>query len=111
MRSQSWRADDAGWRGTGLRLFYLRTAQQKQYIEFSFSLTKLFPLKGKEDDLFLVVIWELPDAIPYLQYGSHVVHLKVSTKERAMAIPFPDVELIVQKSFTQQTSNVCSDSF
>ena len=61
-----------------------------------------FLLKGKEDDIYLAVIWELPDVVPVLQNGNRIVHLRVSTKERSMAIPFPDVELIVEKNFSQR---------
>ncbi|XP_057626751.1 WD repeat-containing protein 64 [Chionomys nivalis] len=89
-----------------LRLFFLKAQVKHQHLVLALERNGTIKMiQGKEDDLFLVVIWELPDAMPYLQYGSHIVHLKVSAKERAMAIPFPDVELIVQKSFTQQTSN------
>ena len=49
-----------------------------------------------------MVIWELPDVAPLLQSGNRIVHLRVSTKERSMAIPFPDVELIVEKNFSQR---------
>lgn len=48
------------------------------------------------------MIWELPDVVPVLQNGNRIVHLRVSTKERSMAIPFPDVELIVEKNFSQR---------
>ena len=48
------------------------------------------------------MIWELPDVVPVLQSGNRIVHLRVSTKERSMAIPFPDVELIVEKNFSQR---------
>lgn len=60
-----------------------------------------FLLKGKEDDICLVVIWELPDVVPVLQGGNHIVHLKMSTKDRSMASPFPDVKLIVENNFPQ----------
>nr|XP_048292372.1 WD repeat-containing protein 64 [Myodes glareolus] len=89
-----------------LRLFFLKAQVKNQHLVLALERNGTIKMiQGKEDDLFLVVIWELPDAIPYLQYGSHIVHLKVSTKDRGMAIPFPDVELIVQKSFSQQTSH------
>ncbi|CAO2638551.1 WD repeat-containing protein 64 [Lemmus lemmus] len=88
------------------RLFFLKAQVKHQHLVLALERNGTIKMiQGKEDDLFLMVIWELPDAMPYLQYGSHIVHLKVSTKERVMPIPFPDVELIVQKSFTQQTNN------
>ncbi|KAK7815322.1 hypothetical protein U0070_019166 [Myodes glareolus] len=78
-----------------LRLFFLKAQVKNQHLVLALERNGTIKMiQGKEDDLFLVVIWELPDAIPYLQYGSHIVHLKVSTKDRGMAIPFPDVELI-----------------
>ncbi|KAK2492307.1 hypothetical protein MC885_011197, partial [Smutsia gigantea] len=46
--------------------------------------------KGKEDSVCLVVIWELPDAVPVLQAGNRVVHLKTSPGDRSMDSPFPD---------------------
>ncbi|XP_027274696.1 WD repeat-containing protein 64 isoform X2 [Cricetulus griseus] len=89
-----------------LRLFFLKAQVKHQHLVLALERNGTIKMiQGKEDDVILVVIWELPDAMPYLQYGSHIVHLKMSTKERLMAIPFPDVELIVQKSVTQQTSN------
>ncbi|XP_051004232.1 WD repeat-containing protein 64 isoform X1 [Acomys russatus] len=89
-----------------LRLFFLKAQVKHQYLILALERNGTIKIiQGKEDDLFLVVIWELPDAMPYLQYGSHIVHMKTSMRERAMAIPFPDVELIVQKSSAQQSNN------
>ncbi|EHB09986.1 WD repeat-containing protein 64, partial [Heterocephalus glaber] len=62
-------------------------------------------IQGKEDDSFLVVIWELPDAMPYLQDENHTVQMKTSTKDENMAIPFPDVELIIHRNSSQPTNN------
>ncbi|ELW49501.1 WD repeat-containing protein 64 [Tupaia chinensis] len=64
-----------------------------------------FLLKGKEDDSYLVVIWELPDAVPLLQDGNRIVHLGTFTKDRSLAIPFPDIELIVGGNPPQHTNN------
>lgn len=47
-----------------------------------------------------MVIWELPNVVPFLQDGNHTVHLKTAPKHRSMRIPFPDVEL-VEKNFSQ----------
>ncbi|KAL1769649.1 WD repeat-containing protein 64 [Sigmodon hispidus] len=89
-----------------LRLFFLKAQVKHQHLVLALERNGTIKMiQGKEDDLFLTVIWELPDAMPYLQYGSHIVHLKMSAKERAMAIPFPDVELIVQKSVAQPANN------
>ncbi|KAL6042239.1 hypothetical protein STEG23_021560, partial [Scotinomys teguina] len=99
---KDWTEDEHGL----LRLFFLKAQVKHQHLVLALERNGTIKMiQGKEDDLFLMVIWELPDAMPYLQYGSHIVHLKTSTKERVMAIPFPDVELIVQKSFAQQTNN------
>ncbi|NP_083729.2 WD repeat-containing protein 64 [Mus musculus] len=87
-----------------MRLFFLKPQVKQQHLILALERNGTIKIiQGKEDDIFLTVIWELPDAMPYLQYGSHIVHLKMSTKERTMAIPFPDVELIVQKT-SQQTN-------
>lgn len=48
-----------------------------------------------------MVIWELPDAVPVLHAGNRVVHLKTSPRDRSMDSPFPDVELIADKNFSQ----------
>ncbi|XP_005882507.1 PREDICTED: WD repeat-containing protein 64 [Myotis brandtii] len=62
-------------------------------------------LKGKENDICLIVIWELPDVIPVLQDGNHIVRLKTSTKDRSMALPFPYVSLIAEKTHPQDVPN------
>ncbi|XP_028611118.1 WD repeat-containing protein 64 [Grammomys surdaster] len=88
-----------------LRLFFLKPQVKHQHLILALERNGTIKvIQGKEDDIFLTVVWELPNAMPYLQFGSHIVHLKMSTKERAMAIPFPDVELIVQKTVSQQTN-------
>lgn len=81
-------------------LYIFKTAQNKT-VNWIFHVLTGFLLKGKEDDIYLAVIWELPDVVPVLQNGNRIVHLRMSAKDRSMAIPFPDVELIVEKNFSQ----------
>nr|XP_036869627.1 WD repeat-containing protein 64 [Manis javanica] len=66
---------------------------------------KIKMIQGKEDSVCLVVIWELPDAVPVLHAGNRVVHLKTSPRDRSMDSPFPDVELIADKNFSQHIKN------
>uniref|UniRef100_A0A452F6P8 WD repeat domain 64 n=1 Tax=Capra hircus TaxID=9925 RepID=A0A452F6P8_CAPHI len=89
------------------RLIFLKAQEKHQYLLLSLERNgKIRMIQGKEDDIYLAVIWELPDVVPVLQNGNRIVHLRVSTKERSMAIPFPDVELIVEKNFSQRNSAV-----
>uniref|UniRef100_A0A452F6D5 WD repeat domain 64 n=1 Tax=Capra hircus TaxID=9925 RepID=A0A452F6D5_CAPHI len=88
------------------RLIFLKAQEKHQYLLLSLERNgKIRMIQGKEDDIYLAVIWELPDVVPVLQNGNRIVHLRVSTKERSMAIPFPDVELIVEKNFSQRVGN------
>ncbi|KAF4018371.1 hypothetical protein G4228_009899 [Cervus hanglu yarkandensis] len=88
------------------RLIFLKAQEKHQYLLLSLERNgKIKMIQGKEDDIYLAVIWELPDVVPVLQNGNRIVHLRVSTKDRSMAIPFPDVELIVEKNFSQRVGN------
>ncbi|XP_055274728.1 WD repeat-containing protein 64 [Moschus berezovskii] len=88
------------------RLTFLKAQDKRQYLLLSLERSgKIKMIQGKEDDIYLAVIWELPDVVPVLQNGNRIVHLRVSTKERSMGIPFPDVELIVEKNFSQRVGN------
>lgn len=51
-----------------------------------------------------MVIWELPDVMPYFHDGNHTMQLKTSTKDKNVAIPFPDVELIIHGNSSQCTN-------
>ncbi|XP_036210859.1 WD repeat-containing protein 64 [Myotis myotis] len=66
---------------------------------------KIKMMQGKENDICLIVIWELPDVIPVLRDGNHIVRLKTSTKNRNMALPFPYVSLIAEKTQSQDVPN------
>uniref|UniRef100_G1U5Z9 WD repeat domain 64 n=1 Tax=Oryctolagus cuniculus TaxID=9986 RepID=G1U5Z9_RABIT len=81
------------------RLIFLKAQEKQQNLILALERNGAIKImQGKEDDIFLTVIWELPDAMPYFQNGIHVVHLEMSTRDRNMAIPFPDVKLIVEKN-------------
>uniref|UniRef100_A0A8C6ABC0 WD repeat domain 64 n=1 Tax=Marmota marmota marmota TaxID=9994 RepID=A0A8C6ABC0_MARMA len=86
------------------RLIFLKTQEKHQYLILALELSGTIKMiQGREDDAFLVVIWELPDPMPHLHDGNHIIHLKTLSKNRNMDIPFPDVELVVQRKFSQHT--------
>ncbi|XP_048665738.1 WD repeat-containing protein 64 [Marmota marmota marmota] len=88
------------------RLIFLKTQEKHQYLILALELSGTIKMiQGREDDAFLVVIWELPDPMPHLHDGNHIIHLKTLSKNRNMDIPFPDVELVVQRKFSQHTKN------
>ncbi|XP_022434877.1 WD repeat-containing protein 64 isoform X1 [Delphinapterus leucas] len=88
------------------RLIFLKAQEKHQYLILALEHNgKIKMIQGKEDDIYLAVIWELPDVVPVLQNGNCIVHLRMSAKDRSMAIPFPDVELIVEKNFSQYVDN------
>uniref|UniRef100_A0A8C0CFG9 WD repeat domain 64 n=1 Tax=Balaenoptera musculus TaxID=9771 RepID=A0A8C0CFG9_BALMU len=88
------------------RLIFLKAQEKHQYLILALERSgKIKMIQGKEDDIYLAVIWELPDVVPVLQNGNRIVHLRMSAKDRSMAIPFPDVELIVEKNFSQHVDN------
>ena len=84
--------------------FFVFKIAQNKITDWIFHVLTGFLLQGKEDDVCLVAIWELPDVVPVLQSGSRVVHVRTSTKDRSMAIPFPDVELMVEKHSSQHVT-------
>ncbi|XP_007118199.2 WD repeat-containing protein 64 isoform X1 [Physeter macrocephalus] len=88
------------------RLIFLQAQEKHQYLILALERNgKIKMIQGKEDDIYLAVIWELPDVVPVLQNGNRIVHLRMSAKDRSMAIPFPDVEFIVEKNFSQHVDN------
>ncbi|XP_012785922.2 WD repeat-containing protein 64 isoform X1 [Ochotona princeps] len=87
------------------RLIFLKAQEKQQHLILTLERSGAIKMiQGKEDDIFLMVIWELPDAIPYLQNGIRVVHLKMSTTDKNIAIPFPDVQLVAEKTFPHHNS-------
>ncbi|XP_008847398.1 WD repeat-containing protein 64 isoform X2 [Nannospalax galili] len=101
--------EEKGWKEEEhalLRLFFLKAQVKQQYLILALERNGTIKmLQGKEDDALLVAVWELPDVMPYLKCGSHIVHLRMATEERAVPIPFPDVELVIQKSSTQHANS------
>ncbi|KAM5206137.1 WD repeat-containing protein 64 isoform 3-T5 [Hipposideros larvatus] len=88
------------------QLIFLKAQENRQHLILALeSNGKIKMIQGKEDDICLVVIWELPDIMPVLRGGNHIVHLKMSTKDRSMTIPFPEVKLIVEKNFPQHVND------
>uniref|UniRef100_A0A2K6EVD3 WD repeat domain 64 n=1 Tax=Propithecus coquereli TaxID=379532 RepID=A0A2K6EVD3_PROCO len=92
------------------RLIFLKSQEKHQYLVLALERNGTIKMiQGKEDDIYLMVIWELPDAVPFLRDGSHIVRLKMSRRDRNMALPFPDVELIVERKFSPHTNNPAID--
>ncbi|XP_010640959.1 WD repeat-containing protein 64 [Fukomys damarensis] len=89
-------------------LIFLHTQDKHQYFILALEYNGTIKMIQTEDDSFLVVIWELPDAMPYLQDENHIVQLKTSTKDGNMAIPFPDVKSIIHRNSSQPTNNVAT---
>ncbi|XP_064333277.1 WD repeat-containing protein 64 isoform X1 [Camelus dromedarius] len=88
------------------RLIFLKAQEKHQYLLLSLERSgKIKMIQGKEDDIYLAVIWELPDVVRVLQNGNRIVHLRTSNKNRSMVIPIPDVELIIEKNFSQHANN------
>ncbi|EPY80565.1 hypothetical protein CB1_000818027 [Camelus ferus] len=88
------------------RLIFLKAQEKHQYLLLSLERSgKIKMIQGKEDDIYLAVIWELPDVVHVLQNGNRIVHLRTSNKNRSMVIPIPDVELIIEKNFSQHANN------
>ncbi|XP_023071950.1 WD repeat-containing protein 64 isoform X2 [Piliocolobus tephrosceles] len=93
------------------RLVFLKAQEKHQHLVLALERNGTIKMiQGKEDDIYLMVIWELPDVVPFLQDGKHAVHLRMSTRDRNMAIPFPDVELIVERNVSQPPNNPATDS-
>uniref|UniRef100_A0A8C9D436 WD repeat domain 64 n=1 Tax=Panthera leo TaxID=9689 RepID=A0A8C9D436_PANLE len=87
------------------RLIFLKAQEKHQYLILTLEHNgKIKMIQGKEDDMCLMVIWELPNVMPMLQSGIHTVHLRTSPQNRSMTIPFPQVELI-EKNFSQRANN------
>ncbi|XP_047559838.1 WD repeat-containing protein 64 isoform X2 [Lutra lutra] len=77
------------------RLIFLKAQEKHQYLILTLERNgKIKMVQGKEEDLYLVVTWELPNVVPLLRDGNHTVHLKPFPKHRNMRIPFPDVQLV-----------------
>ncbi|XP_006747988.1 WD repeat-containing protein 64 [Leptonychotes weddellii] len=86
------------------RLIFLKAQEKHQHLVLTLECNgKIKMVQGKEEDAYLVVIWELPNVMPFLQDVNHTVHLRTSPKHRSMRIPFPDVEL-VEKNFSQHVN-------
>ncbi|XP_054334928.1 WD repeat-containing protein 64 isoform X7 [Pongo pygmaeus] len=103
---KDWKEDEHCLR----RLIFLKAQEKHQHLVLALECNGTVKMiQGKEDDVYLMVIWELPDVVPFLQDGKHAVHLRMSTRDRNMAIPFPDVELIVERNFSQPTDNPAMD--
>ncbi|XP_074241495.1 WD repeat-containing protein 64 isoform X2 [Saimiri boliviensis] len=100
LEGKDWKEDDHCLR----RLMFLKAPEEHQHLLLALERNGTVKMiQGKEDDIYLMVVWELPDVVPFLQDGKHAVHLRTSTRDRNMALPFPDVELIVERKFSQPT--------
>nr|XP_021522601.1 WD repeat-containing protein 64 [Aotus nancymaae] len=101
LEGKDWKEDDHYLR----RLMFLKAPEEHQHLLLALERNGTVKMiQGKEDDIYLMVVWELPGVVPFLQDGKHAVHLRTSTRDRNMALPFPDVELIVERKFSQPTN-------
>uniref|UniRef100_A0A8C5VJA4 WD repeat domain 64 n=1 Tax=Microcebus murinus TaxID=30608 RepID=A0A8C5VJA4_MICMU len=88
------------------RLIFLKSQEKHQYLVLALERNGTIKMiQGREDDMYLMVAWELPVAVPYLQDGNRVVHLRMSHRDKNMALPFPDVELIVERKLSSRAHN------
>ncbi|XP_003800125.1 WD repeat-containing protein 64 [Otolemur garnettii] len=87
-------------------LFFLKSQEKHQHVVLVLERNGTIKMiQGKEDDFYLMVIWELPDIIPFLQDGTRTVHLSTSSKEKNAALPFPHIKLIVERNVSLHTNN------
>uniref|UniRef100_A0A8C5KX33 WD repeat domain 64 n=1 Tax=Jaculus jaculus TaxID=51337 RepID=A0A8C5KX33_JACJA len=101
LEGKDWREEEH-WM---LRLVFLKAQAKRQLLILALERSGAIKMiQGKEDDIYLTVIWELPDAVSYLQFWNHTLHLRTVTRDRPMPIPFPDVELILNKSLSQHAN-------
>ncbi|XP_077024577.1 WD repeat-containing protein 64 isoform X2 [Tamandua tetradactyla] len=88
------------------RLVFLKPQEKHEYFVLALEHNgKIKMIQGKEDDICLAVLWELPDVLPVLRDGKHTVPLKVATDPRGMTSPFPNVELILEKSISRHAKH------
>ncbi|XP_006902507.1 PREDICTED: WD repeat-containing protein 64 [Elephantulus edwardii] len=89
-----------------LDLIFLKSQEKHQYWILALECNgKIKLIQGKEEDIYLLVMWELPDPVPFLQDGNHVVPLRLSTRPKSARIPFPDVEFLIERKLSPFTCN------
>ncbi|XP_075410252.1 WD repeat-containing protein 64 [Tenrec ecaudatus] len=87
-------------------LIFLKSQEKHQYLILALERNgKIKIIQGNEEDIFLMVIWELPDAVPFLQDGNRVLHMRTSSKPKSTNISFPDVELILERKLSRNINN------
>ncbi|XP_058165465.1 WD repeat-containing protein 64 [Dasypus novemcinctus] len=95
---KEWKEEEHVWQ----RLIFLRPQEKQQYFLLTLERNgKIKMIQGREDDIFLAVIWELPDIVPVLQDGKWVVPLKTSPTRGSTTLPFPNVELMLEKNLAR----------
>nr|KAF6302650.1 WD repeat domain 64 [Pipistrellus kuhlii] len=84
------------------RLVFLKVQEKHQHLLLALEHSgKIKIMQGKENDICLAVVWELPDVMPFLRDGNHTVRLKTFTKDRSAPLPFPHVILVAEKTQPQ----------
>ncbi|XP_023405085.2 WD repeat-containing protein 64 [Loxodonta africana] len=87
-------------------LIFLKPQEKHQYLILALERNgKIKMIQGKEEDIFLTVIWELPEVVPFLRDGNRVVRLRTSTKSKNTNIPFPDVEVTLERKLSRHANN------
>ncbi|XP_049633519.1 LOW QUALITY PROTEIN: WD repeat-containing protein 64 [Suncus etruscus] len=87
-------------------LIFLKAQEKNKYLILTLGHSgKIQMVQGKEEEIYLVVIWELPDVMPILLHENHTIQMKTHAKDKNTNIAFPGVELILEKSFSNNITN------
>ncbi|XP_054973849.1 WD repeat-containing protein 64 [Sorex araneus] len=101
-RGKDWKEEEHSLK----HLIFLKAHEKHKYLILTLGHNgKIQMVQGKEEEIYLVVIWELPDVLPVLQDENHTIQLKMHAKDKNTNIPFPGVELIAEKDFSNPTQN------
>ncbi|XP_051849467.1 WD repeat-containing protein 64 isoform X2 [Antechinus flavipes] len=74
------------------QIAFVTTDKKNHYLLLALEFNGKIKL-GKEEDPILAVVWELPEIMPILIQGKHVIHLAVTSNPKTMNLTIPEVEL------------------
>ncbi|XP_028902963.1 WD repeat-containing protein 64 isoform X3 [Ornithorhynchus anatinus] len=93
---KDWKEDEHWLR----HLIFLRAREKHQFQVLALEHSgKIKVVQGKEEDACLIVLWELPDAIPVIIQGNPVIPLMMTANPKGGVGPFPDVELMPENEY------------
>ncbi|XP_051849470.1 WD repeat-containing protein 64 isoform X4 [Antechinus flavipes] len=76
------------------QIAFVTTDKKNHYLLLALEFNgKIKLVQGKEEDPILAVVWELPEIMPILIQGKHVIHLAVTSNPKTMNLTIPEVEL------------------